>query len=113
MVYFLVSYYPYRVTNHNIVEHDLDLEYEGYRSYNVPFRMRELQPAVRATGDTAAGPDDIPYSHKKLPTSHSAPVVNILVKTTIFFYKSPASLFHPPILYDPYLACLLYTSRCV
>ena len=34
-----------------------------YRRYNVPFTVRELQAVIRDVGDTAAGPDDIPYSN--------------------------------------------------
>ena len=40
----------------------------GYRTYNMPFMMRELQIANRAACNTIAGPDDIPCSLiRKLP----------------------------------------------
>ena len=37
-------------------------EIEGDITYNTPFTMRELQCAIRADGNAAVGPDDIPYS---------------------------------------------------
>ena len=42
-------------------EHDFGFGNEGYKD-NVLFTMRELQSVVPAAGDTAEGPDDIPYS---------------------------------------------------
>ena len=44
------------------IEHNLHFECERYRTYNVPFTMREIQSAVRNIGNTAAGQDDISYS---------------------------------------------------
>ena len=38
------------------IQQDLDFETEEYETYNVPFKMRELQSAIRS--GTPAGPDD-------------------------------------------------------